>query len=146
MDLSFLIPSKIRRQVLAYFVENPDAQVGIRELARELKVAPQVVYRELLNLEGWGFLFSSRRGNQRAFRRNTKFPLYPAMRDLFQKLQEENSRKVEVLKTYDLDQMVRRYKKIAVPPELIPGLTAKRTKPRAWEEEKILKRKKMMKL
>ena len=57
MDLSFLIPSKVRRKVLAYFVDNPDAQVGIRELARGLKVSPQQAFRELCNLESSGFFF-----------------------------------------------------------------------------------------
>ncbi|MBL7684951.1 MAG: hypothetical protein JNK65_02820 [Deltaproteobacteria bacterium] len=54
--------------MLQYYVENPEAQVGIRELARELQASPQVAYRELINLENWGFLFSSKRGSQRAFR------------------------------------------------------------------------------
>ena len=58
MDLSFLIPSKTRRTVLAYFVANPKATGGVRELAREMGIAPQLAYRELVNLEGWGFLFS----------------------------------------------------------------------------------------
>jgi hypothetical protein len=140
MDLSFLIPSKIRRRVLEFWVENPEAQVGIRELSRDMKLSPQQVYRELLNLENWGFLFSSRRGTQRAFRLNKKFPFYPAVSELFRRLKEENSRELKIVKTYNLKEMVRRYRKIPVPPELIPGLTAKRTKPRAWDEEKILTR------
>ncbi len=140
MDLSFLIPSKIRRQVLAYFVENPDSQVCIRELARELKVSPQLIHRELINLEGWGFLFSSKQANQRVFRLNKNFPLYPSIEDLFRRLENETARKYTIDKTYNLNQMVKRLKKIPVPEELIPGLTAKRRKPRAWAEEKILER------
>lgn len=140
MDLSFLIPSKIRRKVLAYFVENPEAQVYIRELARELKVSPQQAYRELLNLEGWGMLFSSAQGNQRVFRLNKKFPFNPIIKDLFERYKIEQNRKLEVVKTYDFNKEVKRLRKIPVPPELIPGLTSKRKKPRAWAEEKALKR------
>lgn len=140
MDLSFLIPSKIRRQVLAYFAENPEAQVYIRELARELKNSPQVIYRELLNLEGWGFLFSSKRGNQRVFRLNKKFIFYPPIRDFFQAWEREKNQKFEIVETYDLNEMRRKLKKIPVPPELIPGLTAKRNKPRAYAEEKSLQK------
>lgn len=140
MDLSFLIPSRVRRSVLASFVDNPEAQVGIRELARELKLPPQQVFRELVNLESWGFLFSSKRGSQRAFRRNQRFPLYPSIRDLFTADQKENSREYEVVGIEKLEDVVRRVSKIPVPPELIPGLTARRNKPRAYAEEKILKR------
>lgn len=140
MDLSFLIPSKVRRAVLAYFVDNPEAEGGVRELARELKLAPQLVHRELINLEGWGFLFSSKRGNQRAFRLNRKFPYLTAMRNLFMADQEERGRKLEVVHTYDAAAMMRRLRKIPVPPELIPGLTSPRRRPRAWAESKILAR------
>ncbi len=138
MDLSFLIPSKMRRQVLAYFVANPETQVGIRELARELKAPPQAVYRELLNMEGWGFLFSSKRGNQRAFRLNRRFFLLPPIQELFRRLDEEKNRKFTIVKTYNLEKEVKRLRKISVPPELIPGLTSKRRRPRAYAEEKSL--------
>lgn len=140
MDLSFLIPSKVRRVVLDYFVKYPEAQVGIRELARELKLSPQVTYRELVNLEGWGFLFSSKRGNQRAFRLNRKFPIYSPIRDLFLRDKEERERNYEIVKTYNAAEMFKRLRRIPVPAELIPGLTAKRTKPRSFVEEKMLER------
>ncbi len=140
MDLSFLIPSKTRRQLLEYFVENPDAQGGIREIASILKLAPQLVYRELVNLENWGFLFSSKRGSQRLFRLNNKFPLYLSIREMIKAFKEEQSRNYTIDKTYDLKAMVKRLRKTPVPKELIPGLTAKRKKPRSWTEEKILNR------
>ncbi len=50
MDLSFLIPSKVRREVLRFFVENPSVEMGVREIARELKFSPQITHRELVNL------------------------------------------------------------------------------------------------
>ena len=140
MDLSFLIPSKIRRLVLAYFVVNPDAEVGIRELARELKESPQTVYRELVNLESWGFLFSSRRGNQRAFRFNKKFVLSPPIRDLFARYRQEQNRVYTVSKVHKLSDIVQRAGKISVPEALIPGLTSRRRKPRSYSEEKTLKK------
>lgn len=138
MDLSFLIPSKVRRSVLAYFVEQPDAQPGIRELARELKISPQMVYRELVNLEGWGFLFSSKQGNRRAFRLNRKFILYPPITELFKLYKEENARTYTVNKIFDLKDAVKKFSKIPVPDSYIPDLVAKRSRPRAWDEEKLL--------
>ncbi len=140
MDLSFLIPSKIRQMILQYFVENPEAQVYIRELSRELKISPQQTYRELLNLEGWGFLFSSARGNQRVFRLNKRFFLYPPIKDLFERVLTEKNRKFKIVAVHDLEKIRKRLQKIPVPPELIPGLTAKRVRPRAWAEEKSLKK------
>ena len=141
MDLSFLIPSKIRRDVLAYFVENPEAQVYVRELARELKISPQQVYRELLNLESWGLLFSSKRGNQRVFRVNQKFPFYPAITELFRCLDKENNRCLEVVNVLDWEKLSSQYQKIPTPPEIIPGLTTKRRRLRSYDEEKSLKKK-----
>lgn len=141
MDLSFLIPSKVRRQVLAYFVDNPDARVGIRELARGLKVSPQQAFRELCNLESWGMLFSSRRGTERAFRLNDRFPLYPPVKDIFSKWRESNDDRPSVDQTLDWKKLSAGYDKIAVPLELIPGLTSKRRKPRAYAEEKIMRKK-----
>ena len=140
MDLSFLIPSKVRRSVLAYFVEKPEAKVYVRELARELRLSPQTVHRELVNLEGWGLLFSSSQGNQRVFRVNQKFPFYPPIRDLWLRFKGENERELTVNKTYSLKTMQSRLRKIPVPQELIAGLTTPRKKPRAWAEEKILKK------
>lgn len=144
MDLSFLIPSKIRRVILQYWVENPDAQMGVRELARELKISPQESFRELCNLESWGILFSSRRGTERAFRLNRQFPLYPSVKDLFLKCRAANDDRPAVNETLDWKKLASHYAKVPVPPELIPGLTAKRRKPRAFVEEKIMKRKGML--
>lgn len=144
MDLSFLIPSKIRRLVLNYFVENPEAQVGIRELARELQISPQQTFRELCNLESWGMLFSNRRGTERAFRLNQRFPLYPPVKDIFLRWKESNEDRPKVDRVLNWKTLSSRYSKIPVPAELVPGLTAKRTKPRAYAEEKIMRRKGML--
>lgn len=140
MDLSFLIPSKVRRNVLEYFVKNPEAQVHVRELARELTLSPQLVYRELLNMENWGFLFSSKRGNQRVFRLNKKFPFYPVMCDLINIYKKEQNRTYKIKNVYKLNDVVKRLSKIPAPTELIPGLLSKDTKPRAFDEQKILEK------
>ena len=140
MDLSFLIPSRVRRLVLDYFVRNPDAQVGIRELGRELKISPQQAFRELCNLESWGMLFSSRRGTERAFRLNQRFRLYPPIRDLLAAYWKEQSRKYEVYQTYKMEDLVTDIQRTPIPPEMLPRLMEKRKKPRSYEEERILKK------
>lgn len=140
MDLSFLIPSRVRRKVLQYWVENPESQMGVRELARALDLSPQQTLRELCNLESWGLLFSSSRGNQRAFRLNQKFRLFPPVRDLFERYREEQNRRYEVDNIYKMEDLIRDIKKIPTPPEMLPKLSEPRKKPRSYEEEKMLKR------
>lgn len=141
MDLAFLIPSKVRRAVLEYFIGNPEARVCIRELARLIKLSPQLVYRELLNLESWGFLFSSRQANLRVFRLNNKFPLYSPIRDLLRQWNLENNRTYQIDKIYRLEDEVKRLRKIPVAPELMADLRPQRKKPRSYDEEKLLNKK-----
>lgn len=138
MDLSFLIPSKARRTILQYFCESPGAEMGVRELARALNLSPQVAHRELVNLEGWGILFSSAKGIQRSFRLNKSYPLYPVIQSLFDVCKREQERKYEIVGHYKLNQMVAKAKKVPVPSRFIKGLTAKRRKPRAWVEGILL--------
>ena len=139
MDLSFLIPSKVRREVLRFFVENPSAEMGVREIARELKFSPQVTHRELVNLENWGVLFSSKRGNSRAFRVNEKFPLYPIIQQLYEICKADQNRFYEVDQVQDLEKMIAKISKISVPNSLMKSLAkSRRVKPRSWNEEKIL--------
>lgn len=141
MDLAFLIPSKVRRAVLGYFVTNPEAKPCIRELARELKLSPQMVYRELLNLESWGFLFSSKQANLRVFRLNNKFPCYLPIRDLVRQCTLENNRTYQIDKIYQLTEEVKRLKRTPIPPELRTDLRLQRNKPRAYDEERLLDKK-----
>ncbi len=139
MDLSFLIPSKVRRELLRFFVENPSVEMGVREIARELKLSPQVTHRELVNLENWGFLFSSKRGNSRAFRVNQRFPFYPIIQQLYKICKVDQSRSYEVDQVQDLEKMITKISKISIPNSLMKSLGKyKRVKPRSWNEEKIL--------
>lgn len=139
MDLSFLIPSKVRRQLLQFFVENPSIEMGGREIAREVNLSPQITHRELVNLENWGFLFSSKKGNSRAFRVNQKFPLYPIIQQLYELCKAEQNRSYEVNQVQDLEKMLAKISKISVPNSLMKSLAkSKRMKPRSWNEEKIL--------
>lgn len=144
MDLSFLIPSKTRRTVLNYFVRNPETQMGVRELAREIGLSPQLVYRELTNLESWGFLFSSKVGMFRSFRRNKKFVFNDMIDKIFKKYDELRTRKTEVAQVYDWKKLQKEYRKIPIPPEWVAGLQSKRKRPRSYDEEKSLRSKGML--
>lgn len=139
MDLSFLIPSKVRREVLRFFIENPQTEMGVREIARQLGLSPQVTHRELVNLENWGFLFSSKRGNSRAFRVNQSFPLCPALKQIFEMEKNDRAQSYETNQVQDLEKMIARVSKAPVPSSLKLKMgKSKRTKPRAWTENKIL--------
>jgi hypothetical protein len=134
MDLSFLIPSKMRRTLLEYFVTNPDVQIHVNELAREIKSAPQLVYRELINLENWGFLFSSKRGNQRVFRVNQRFVFLKPTIDLIKAQQKLKQLRPKVDKFYDFETYLESIKNIPIPKELIEGLKKPPKRPRAYDE------------
>lgn len=138
MDLSFLIPSKMRRRLLDYFTIDPDAQVYVNELARELKAAPQPVYRELINLENWGFLFSSKRGNQRVFRVNKRFIFFKPIAEMLENYRKERGRTYTVAAVYDLKSMIREQKNKPVPESLKAGLLKPRRRPRSYDEEILL--------
>lgn len=141
MDLKFLIPSKVRRAVLKYFVDYPKSQVGVRELAREIKISPQQTYRELINMENWGFLFSSRRGNQRAYRLNARFPLYLPIQKLLSEMDLANAQTFKINRVFKWEQLSKEYDRIPIPKEMIPGLKSKRLQPRSFVEEKMMRKK-----
>lgn len=142
MDLSFLIPSKMRRKVLQYFCENPEIKVHVRELARQLEAAPQVVYRELINLENWGMLFAEKQGNQRVYSLNQRFYLLKPIQKLFLLIQEEENREYSIENTYTVKEIVALAKKTKIPESLIAQLQRPRTKPRAYDETILLRRNK----
>lgn len=141
MDLSYLIPSVVRRQVLSYFCQNQKAQIHIHELARELKQSPQLVSRELTNMENWGFLLSTKKGNLRIYFINQKFTLKEPVYQLFSTLQQDNEREYNIHQVYDWGTLKKKYHRVSINPELKKQLTAKRVKPRAYTEEKFLKQK-----
>jgi hypothetical protein len=139
MDLSFLIPSKSRRCVLAFFSDEPKAQVYVHELAKELNMPAQLIYRELINLESWGFLFSYKRGNQRVFQINNKFILKDAVIALFQK---QNYPEVTINQVFQWKSLKQKYN--AIPHSPLDNKARKQKKPRSYDEEKAMMKKGML--
>ncbi|MBX7148523.1 winged helix-turn-helix domain-containing protein [bacterium] len=142
MDLTFLIPSKTRLKVLEYFVLNPDEKVHVNELARRLNLAPQLTYRELINMENWGFLFSSKSGNQRVYRVNKKFVYWEQIAELIEKRNQIKALQPPTIsKVIDWDELSKEYRTIKIPATLDKNLKMKKNTPRAYTEEKMMKRK-----
>ena len=116
----------------------------MRELARELKEAPQLVYGELVNLENCGFLASFRRGNQRIFMVNQKFALKNQIFALFLQIEKIQNMEMSVSHVYDWKDLKKKYEKIEVGDDLKTDLSKKRKKPRAYAKEKLLKQKNLL--
>lgn len=142
MELDFFIPSQVRQKVLRYFSFDPEAWIHVNGLARELGQSPQAIYRELIRLENWGFLFSSKQGNQRVYRLNEKFPYFPAVKSIFftEKQLKEQRQKFKICRTWDLYKRAKELKQIPIPAALTQGLQSKRRKPRSFGEEKLLEK------
>jgi len=139
MDLSLLIPSKVRRLVLEYFCLHPDAKIHVNAMARELKSSPQLIHRELINLENLGMLFSFARGNQRTFEVNKRFLCWPPLRDMFKIIEDYRNTKFEVDRVIDSEEFMKQ-KGPSIDPELIKAANAGGTIPKSWGKEKMLKR------
>ena len=74
--LERLIPSKTRVKLLTLFLLNPGREIYLREAQRMTGENLNAVRRELTNLEDFGLLKSTRRGNARYYAVNTTFPIY----------------------------------------------------------------------
>lgn len=72
--------SKLRQDLLGYYFTNPSMSHYLRELAELLGADPANLWRELGRLEREGLFVSERRGRQRYFRLNRRYPLYEEVR------------------------------------------------------------------
>jgi predicted nucleotidyltransferase len=68
--------SALRRKLLAFYFTNPTTSLYLRDLAARLHLDPANLSRELGRLERQGVFISDRRGNQKYYRLNTKYPLH----------------------------------------------------------------------
>lgn len=80
--LELLLPSRVRRKVLALFLINPEERLHIREIERRTEEDFQGVRRELNRLERAGLLRSKRVSNLKFYSLNKEFYLYPELRSI----------------------------------------------------------------
>ena len=83
--LEYIIPSNIRRKILALFLKHLDERFYLRQVAYQLEEGVSAVQRELSNLEECGFLISTRVGNLRFYFINSKCAFLSELKALFQK-------------------------------------------------------------
>lgn len=79
------LSSRLRQNLLGYYFINPSASHYLRELAGILDADPANLSRELMRLEHDGLFISERRGNQKHFRLNKRYPLYNEVRRIVEK-------------------------------------------------------------
>ena len=77
--------SRGQARMLARIFVDDSKPVGIRELGRELGLAPSRVHDEVRRLEDAGLVISERVGNQRLIRPNARSPFYPELHSLLLK-------------------------------------------------------------
>ncbi|SRR5258708_39183183 len=74
-----------RKRLLAYFFGNPERQLYLRQIARQIKADPGNLSRELKRLEEEGIFQSEKRGNQTTYRLNVNYPLYAELKSIIGK-------------------------------------------------------------
>lgn len=76
---------QLRTRVMAILLLNPDSSWHVRGLARELKVLPGSVNRELVKLTEVGILLRENVGNQARYRANRECPVFVELAGLLRK-------------------------------------------------------------
>lgn len=79
------LKSKIVREVLNYFFLHSEDSLYLNELVRKLKLDKRNLVKKLKELEEAGLIRSEKRGNQKYYFLNKKFPLYKEYRNIVMK-------------------------------------------------------------
>jgi hypothetical protein len=85
--LEYFITSGAKRKILIYLLNHPDEEYHLRELSRKTGEPAPMIKRELDKLDQMGFILSWTKGNQRRFRVNRNFLLWPELKSLVDKFQ-----------------------------------------------------------
>ena len=80
-----LFTSRTRVELLTLFLMNPDREMYVREIARNIGENINSVRRELSNLEEIGLLTSKRKGNLRYYVTDRKMPIYDELTSIILK-------------------------------------------------------------
>jgi len=82
IDITALITSKIRIEILRILTVHPQNTYNINELSRMMKFSPRGVEKELKNLLAGGILKKEIIGNQHLFQLDPQCPIYPEIKAL----------------------------------------------------------------
>jgi hypothetical protein len=140
--LEYLITSVLRREVLAYLLNNPDEELHLREFSRRIKKPAPVVKKELDKLDQIGFILTWTAKNQRRFKLNKTFLFLPELTAIFDK-EAELSVRFKVAKTVTLEKGLNKRKSWQKRSAEIAqgyGEDVKRRRPRHPTETRMLKK------
>lgn len=77
--------SKIAREVLGYFLVNPQAEMYLNEMARKFEVNRGNLARKLREWEKEGILLKNKKGNLSLYTVNRKYPFLPEVKKIYRK-------------------------------------------------------------
>jgi hypothetical protein len=138
--LEYFISSGSKRKILVYLLMHPDEEYHLRELSRKTGEPAPVVKRELDKLDQMGLILSWAQGNQRRFRVNRNFLLWPELKSFVDKSQTL-SVAPKVSSTYTFEEVLQRRKSWGKKSrEIIEayGKGLERKRPRHPSEAKLL--------
>ena len=138
--LEYFISSGSKRKILIYLLEHPDEEYHLRELSRKMGEPAPVVKRELDKLDQMGLIISWNQGNQRRFRVNRKFLLWPELRSFVDKSQALSTA-LRVSTSYPLKEIPRKRRSWGKRSQEIVaayGKNIKRRRPRHPAEARLL--------
>ena len=138
--LDYFISSGSRRRILTYLLEHPDEEYHLREFSRRTGEPAPVVKRELDKLDQMGLILSWAQGNQRRFRVNRDFLLWPELKSFVDKSQTLST-PLKVSTTYRFKEIPRKRKSWGKRSrEIIEayGKGVKRRRPRHPSEARLL--------
>jgi len=107
--LEYFISSGSKRRILIYLLRHPDEEYHLRELSRKTGEPAPVVKRELDKLDQMGLILSWAEGNQRRFRVNRNFLLWPELKSIVDKSQILST-PLKVSTTYPFKEIPRKRK------------------------------------
>lgn len=90
--LERIFTSKTRVKILTLFTINPQKEMFVREISRNINENINAVRRELSNLEQIGLLKSKKEGNMKYYSVNRDFPIYEELKSII--LKTEGAAKV----------------------------------------------------
>jgi hypothetical protein len=138
--LEYFFSSGSKRKIFIYLIEHPDEEWHLREFSRKIGEPAPVVKRELDKLDQLGLIVSWAQGNQRRFRVNRNFLLWPELESLVGK-SKIHSGLSKISTTYILKEIPLKGKNWAKRSREIVeayGKDLKRTRPRHPSEAKML--------
>lgn len=77
-----LTKSNLRKKILSFAFTNPDVNLYLREFARRIEADPGNLSKELAKLEKEGVFLSQKRGKEKYYCLNKKYPLYKELQSI----------------------------------------------------------------